>query len=97
MEEQLAELERRVAFLEEQTGECYEEHAFERTIDSITPDDADVDSRDGRYGYFAQVTNIDGDEAQEILREVEKRDGYGSALTETGNGLGVEVWTDARI
>jgi len=96
MEEKIAELEARVAFLEAELEMSYEEEQFRRRIQSIFPDGADIESRDGAYGYFARVTDINGDEVQMAIDRLENTD-YGHAVTETGEGLGMEVWSEARV
>lgn len=101
LEEQVQRLERRVSYLERELGTNYDEHKFETRVKSTAPDDADIDFRDGHFpngsfGEFARITNINGDDAQYILGRLEETE-YGTALTETAEGLGVEVFTEDRI
>lgn len=96
MEDKLAELEQRVAYLERELDTSYEEYNFRRSVESIFSDKQDIEFRDGHYGFFALVTNINGDEAQTALDRLESRD-FGTALTETAEGLGIEVWSEPEV
>lgn len=96
MEERLAELERRVAYLEGELETSYEEQAFQRTIKSIFSKDQDIEYRDGHYGFFARVTNLNGDEIQVALDRLENHE-YGCAVTETAEGPGMEVWSEPEV
>jgi len=99
LEERVSDLENRVAFLERELETSYEERKFERNIGEMFPESATINFRDGRYGYFARVTDIDGDDVQMAS---ERLDGissleYGYAVTETSEGLGMEVWTGPEV
>ena len=96
LSERVSELEQRVSFLEGELEMSYEEERFRRRVRSIFPDDAEIESRDGHYGYFARVTDIPGDDVQVAIDRLENTD-YGHAVTETGEGLGMEVWSEARV
>jgi hypothetical protein len=93
LSDRVSKLERRVAYLEGELEMSFEEQQFSHRIETIFPDDATVETRESVRGYFARVTDIDGDEAQIALDRLDNTD-YGTALTETGAGLGVEVWTE---
>lgn len=93
MEERVEELERRVSYLERELDLSYERHQFKRLANSLpTDDDAVVVVSEGPYGYHARITNINGDEVQRIIERVERQDDIDFAVTETGNGVGIEVW-----
>jgi len=96
MEDRLTELEQRVSYLERELDTSYEEEQFERRVESVFPDEAEIETRDEHYGFFARVTNINGDEVQMALYRFESTD-YGTAVTETGEGLGMEVWSEPRV
>jgi hypothetical protein len=96
MEERLAELEQRVAYLERELETSYEEYNFRRNVESIFSDKQDIEFRDGHYGYFARVTNLNGDEVQAALDRLDNRD-LDSAVTETGEGIGMEIWSEPQF
>jgi len=89
----IEELERRVAFLESELGISYDEQKFKNTVSRIFDNSVTIEFRDGHFGYFARVQGIDGDDAQSALDELDNT-AYGYALTETGSGLGIEIWTE---
>ncbi len=92
--EDVEELANRVSHLEAELETSYMEERFERTVYSLAPnDDADVETNQGPYGYHARITNVNGDEVQAIIDRVDGRENIDFAVTETGSGLGVEVWT----
>lgn len=95
MENKVIELEKRVAYLERELDMSYEEYSFRRSIEGTFSDEQDIEFGDGHYGFFARVTNINGDEAQTALDRLENRD-FGTALTETAEGLGIEVWSEGE-
>lgn len=95
IDERVSRLEARVDYLERELETSYEEEQFHRRIDSIFPDNAEVDTREGHYGLFARVTDMNGDELQTALDRLERTD-YGHTVTETAEGIGVEVWSDDR-
>lgn len=94
MDEKLAELEKRIEHLENETGTSHEQRQFELLVAEITPDGASTDVKTDHFGKFVRITNIDGDDAQQIMDRVDRMDEYDYALTETGEGLGVEVWNE---
>lgn len=96
MEERLAELEARVAHLERELETSYEEEHFKRVVKKIFSDEQDIEFRDGDYGYFARVSELNGDEIQAALDRLENRD-YGCAVTETASGPGMEVWSEPEV
>jgi hypothetical protein len=96
MEEQLAELEQRVSHLERELETSYDEVSFKRAVQSIFSDEQEIEFRNGHYGYFAQVTNLDGDDVQVALDRLDNYD-FGSAVTETGSGLGMEIWSEPEV
>ena len=96
MEDRLAELEARVGHLERELETSYEEESFKRRVKSIFSDEQDIEFRDGHYGYFARVSNLDGDEIQVALDRIENTD-YGCAVTETASGPGMEVWSEPEV
>lgn len=97
MEERLNELELRVAYLEQELEVGYEEEMFNHNVRRFFPDDASVEIRDGHYGYYAKVTDINGDDVQGALNRIEEHEKYDAAVTETAEGLGMEVWTEERL
>jgi hypothetical protein len=95
LEERVSKLERRIDYIEKETDIYYERAKFKQAVDSIRPEGSSVEYQEGFYGYFAVVSDIDGDQAQIMMDRFESRD-LGHALTETGDGLGIEVWSDER-
>lgn len=96
MDDKVAELERRVSYLERELDMSYEEFRFKQNIEEMFTDDCTIEFRDGRYGYFARVTGIDGDDVQLAIDRLDGTE-YGHAVTETGEGLGMEVWSDEQF
>lgn len=96
LSERVSQLETRVAYLEGELETSYEEEQFYRRVRSIFPDSAEIETRDGHYGFFARVTNINGDNVQAAIDRLESTN-YGHAVTETGEGLGMEVWSEPRV
>ena len=94
-DEEIEELERRVDYLEGELGISLQEHTFRRRIQTIFPESTDADieiKENGVHGYFARATGIDGDDLEVALSRLDSTD-YENAITETGDGLGLEVWT----
>jgi hypothetical protein len=95
-------LNRRVSFLEEELGTSFEEHRFRKAVDSIAPNSATVCySDESWYGHHAVVTNIDGDDVQKISERAESlnvspggSDTILHKVTETSDGLSVEIYTE---
>lgn len=96
MDKELAELERRVSHLEGELETSYEQEKFENGVGSMFPDDASLDFKDGHYGYFARATDITGDDVNIALEKAD-RYGYETAVVETGEGLGMEVWLEPNV
>lgn len=96
LSERVSQLETRVAYLEGELETSYEEEQFQRRVESIFFDEAEIEYRDGHYGFFARVTNINGDEVQAAIDRLENTD-YGHAVTETAEGLGMEIWSEPRV
>jgi len=96
LSERVSRLETRVAYLEGELDMSYEEAQFRQKVESIFFDEAEIEMRDGHYGFFARVTDIDGDDVQHAIDRLENTD-YGHAVTETGEGLGMEIWSEPRI
>lgn len=96
MEERVEELERRVHYLEEQLEESYERHRFNRRMNSLIPSDVSVEIHDNRMttGYHAEFHDLTADELNSAIENIEFRDvDYEWSMTETGEGIGLEVWT----
>lgn len=99
METDYSDLEKRVSYLEEELDTSYEQNKFERTVEQVFPDkneDRTIEFRSGHYGYFARVTGIDGNEIQYALDRFSVY-GYGTAVTETASGVGMEVWLEPEF
>lgn len=96
IEETVSNLQQRVAHLEREVETSYEEEQFKRRVSSFFPDDATIEYRDGHYGHFARISGLDGDEIQVALDKLEKHD-FGSAVTETADGPGMEVWSEPEV
>jgi hypothetical protein len=92
MEDKLVELERRIEHLENELGTTYEQRQFELFAESIAPDGATTELKNDTLNKFVRVSDIDGDGVQKVINGVENRDEYEYAVTETGEGLAVEVW-----
>lgn len=92
-EEKLNELAKRVSFIENELGTNYSQNKFRGAIESVFTEEQEIEYKEGRYGQFARVTNIDGDQAQIAIDKLEPK-GYGTALTETSRGLGIEIWEE---
>lgn len=87
-------LQRRVEYLERELDLSYEEHRFVNRIEKIFPDEAEIEYDDGTFGHYAQVSDITGDDVQHALDTIDGLDlDLGTAVTETGTGVGMEVWT----
>lgn len=93
-EERLNELENRVSFLEKEVGTSLKQEQFVRSIELLAADEADVEFKQGRYENFARITSVNGDDVERIRQRIEKRGELNYAITETGSGLGVEVWSE---
>lgn len=95
LEEQVEQLSDRVSYLERELEVSYMQNRFERRMFSLLPtDDHEVEISDGPYGYHARITDINGDDVQYIIDRLDSMDRYDYAVTETGAGLGMEVWTE---
>ena len=97
LEEQVSSLQSRVAYLERELETSYEEDQFNRRMNSLIPGDFDVEIRDNQLGgYHARFANIGADQLNSAIERLEYReDDYEWAMTETGEGIGLEVWTEA--
>lgn len=95
LRERVKELENRVSFLEAELDVSLAEERFKNTVTNTFPDDADVTFENGHYGYFARVSDIDGDDVEIARGRLEQRE-VGFAITETGDGLGMEVWDESH-
>jgi len=97
VDEEVEQLKQRVAYLERELGESLHQNRFKQKVNSLPPSssDADIDVSEGPYGYHARITNIDGDDVQYMIEKVDGLDKYDYAVTETGTGLGFEVWTES--
>jgi len=58
-------------------------------------DDATIEIREGDYGFFARVTDIDRYDVQAAIEQMQNTE-YEYAVTETGRGLGMEIWSEDR-
>jgi len=98
LEVRVSELENRVAYLESELEMSHEQEQFERRMNSLVrSDDADVEIRDNQIGgYHARFTGLTVDELNRAVESIEFRDvEYEWAMTETSEGIGLEVWTGA--
>jgi len=95
LRDRVAELEDKFAFLEDELDVSYEKRAFVNRVEMCFDDSATIEIQEleKTVGYFARVTDIDGDDLQEALDSLGRTD-YGTAVTETGSGLGLEIWTE---
>ncbi len=97
LEEQVSSLQNRVAYLEAELETSYEEERFNRRMNSLIPGDFDVEIRDNQLGgYHARFSDIGADQLNSAIERLEFReDDYEWSMTETGSGIGLEVWTGA--
>lgn len=100
-DEKLENLEERVSHLERELGIKLELERFRQAVDYITPDDSSVNIDNDSLDRFARVTGIDGDQLQVIITNIEQRnnqnrpaENFKYEVTETGSGLGIEIWVD---
>jgi len=72
-----------------------QEDAFHRLVTNSFPDSANIDFtlRSKRHMFYASVANIDRDDVSDARTKFDSspRD-VGYAVTETSEGLGMEVW-----
>lgn len=95
LEDRIELLEKKVAHLESELDVRFERRKFEDDIEYISPSEASCEISEGPYGYHARITDINGNEAQQIIDSIETcSDPLSHSLTETGTGLGIEVWTN---
>jgi hypothetical protein len=88
-------VEKRLSYLEEELDISYEEYRFEKRLESLSPNHASLSTRCGNFGFHAKITDINGDDANEITAKIDDfHDDLDYALTETASGLGIEVWTE---
>ena len=95
-EEEIEELERRVDYLEGELGISLAEHKFRRRVRTAFPHSTDTEveiKENGIQGYFARVTGIDGDDLEVALSRLDDSE-YETAITETADGLGLEIWSE---
>ena len=96
LNEKVEELENRVSYLEAELEMSYEQERFRRQMESmVRTEDADVEIRDNQIGgYHARFTGLTVDELNRAVESIEFRDvPYEWAMTETSEGIGLEVWT----
>lgn len=97
MEERIEELEKRIDHLERELGESYERYKFEQRIARLVRTrDVDAEIRDSKHmmGYHAKLSDLSADELNEAIdRLIAIDDEYDWAMTETSEGIGLEVWT----
>lgn len=92
--ERITALERRVSHLEEELDTSYDEWQFEHVIRTPFSEDVAVElSTDGGY-YHAHVVGISTNELNRALEMFGDRDDLETAVTETSEGLGLEVWKE---
>lgn len=97
-EERLQELENRIAYLERELELSYRENRFRQKINGIFKSRGTVEIRDGDFGLFARVTDIDGDDVQFASEKFDAiYEDFDYAITETDSGLGMEVWTEPEF
>lgn len=95
-EERLRRLEQRVEYMERELDVSYEQYQFERRMDKIfRDDDVGIEVSDNRVGgYHAFVENLDTDTLNMALDRLQNLEGEVQyEVTESGAGLGMEVWT----
>jgi hypothetical protein len=93
-DEEVEELEARVSYLEEELDISLLRHKFERRVRTAFPQPTDTNieiKEQGYHGYFARVTGIDGDDLEVALSRLDDSE-YETAITETADGLGLEIW-----
>ena len=96
LNEKVEELENRVSYLEAELEMSYEQERFRRQMESmVRTEDADVEISDNQIGgYHALFTGLTADELNRVVESIEFRDvPYGWVITETSEGIGLEVWT----
>lgn len=93
LEEEIEDLQKRVAYLERETGYSYDKHQFERTLILVASED-NIETINNNYeGFYGKISGLDAPNLNYAIDEFEKRDGFEYAVVETGEGLGLEVWT----
>lgn len=96
LREQVSSLQNRVAYLERELELSYDEHRFERRMERLVPGDFEVETVDNQIGgYHARFSNLSADQLNAAIEKVEFGDTeYEWAMTETAEGIGLEVWTN---
>lgn len=96
LQERIAELEERVSYLEVELDTSLDRAKFEDFADRLFKESSPDEIRDnGVGGYFARASGLSVEDANQAIGRLEggPRDDVEWALTETGDGLGLEVWT----
>jgi uncharacterized coiled-coil protein SlyX len=97
LEERVRELEDTVAFLEDELDVSYEEVKFRHRMESLAPQNADVevDVDDGPFVHrYASIDSLDTDGLNQLIHRLQSIDELSFEVVETGTNLGVEVWDE---
>ena len=97
LEERISELETMVAYLERELDISYDRHKFESQMNRLIPTDCgDIEISNNRIGgYHARFSKLTIDQLNAAIENIEFRDtDYEWCVTETSEGVGLEVWSN---
>lgn len=96
LREQVSSLQNRVSYLEAELDVSYEQERFKRRMRSLIPGDFDVETTDNQIGgYHARFSDLSADQLNAGVEKVEfSQYDYEWAMTETSEGIGLEVWSN---
>lgn len=97
LEETVQQLEERISYLERELELSYDEHKFERKMNTLVSGEYDLEINDNRVGgYHARFGELSADQLNYAIERLEFSESeYNWAMTETGSGIGLEVWTNS--